>query len=251
MRQLKKRFHELKTIILLATLSFYLSIINANAIVINNGPIFSYQELSKMVGYNDVWEAHQAQRLSYGEAMALTSYVSYDDAIYPEINEYLRFGKAEDLYYFQSKDELLKTIEDMDSGIKKIAILPQNLMSFRGVSFKFRNNKCYQKNETFSDPAFVSTSVDLSVANSFSGALSDEIKSSGVLYLYSNDNHPGILINPLEDEVLLPRNLKFKVMDRVDQGKVCRLLIQICVKECTKEVSRPDISQAWKKLINN
>lgn len=213
------------------------------------GPFYSYEELSKIVGYNDVWDAHQSKRVTEDEALALSSYVSYDDPIYPEINEYLRFGRADELYYFQNKQELLRTIKSMDKGIKKLAILPENLMSFRGVNFKFRNDKCYQKNDTFSDPAFVSTSVDLSVANSFAGTLSDEIKSPGVYYLYSNDKHPGILINPLEDEILLPRNLKFKVMERIDQGKVCRLLVQICVKECTKEISRPDILQAWKKIL--
>ena len=213
------------------------------------GPIFSYKELSQIVGYEDVWKAYESQRISYDEVMALSSYVSYDDPIYPEINEYLRTGKADLLYYFTNVDELKISISQMDSGIKKLAILPANLLSFRGVNFKFRNDKCYKKGEIFNDPGFGSTSVNHSVAESFSGAIADNIKSSGVLYLYSNDRHPGILINSLEEEVLLPRNLKFKIMDRVDQGKVCRLLVQICVTECTNEVSRLEVTQNWKKIF--
>jgi hypothetical protein len=228
-------------------LSFFIFLSNLWAV--SPGPIFSYKELSEIVGYHDVWNAYQSNRLSYDQVMALSSYVSYDDPIYPEINDYLRTRRAGELYYFSDIKELKKTIEHIDAGIKKLDSLPSNLLSFRGVSFQFRNNKCYDKNEVFIDRAFGSTSVKHSVAESFSGSLSDEIKSSGVLYLYSNDRHPGILINPLEDEVLLPRNLTFKVMDRVDQGKVCRLLVQICIKECTNEVSRPEVVQVWKSFF--
>jgi hypothetical protein len=214
-----------------------------------HSPLFTYEELSKVVGYHEIWDAHKSGRISEDEHWALDSYVNYDDPIYPEINRYLRTGETEELYYFESPEALIASILNMDSGITKLATLPDNLMTFRGVTFEFRNKQCYSKGEEFTDKAFVSTSVQFSVAAGFAGINSDSKNGSGILYLYSDTkSHPGILINSLEKEVLLPRGLTFKVMDRVDRKNACHLLVQICSQSCTQEVSKKEIKATFSGL---
>jgi hypothetical protein len=238
----------MKKLISILILSFALSLVSAQA---NHSPLYSFEELQKMMGFNDAWEAHKQGLITEDEHWALSSYVEYDDPIYPEINNYLRTGKSDELWYFEDLNSLKKTIKDMDSGIKKLSKLPPNLISFRGVSFGFRKNKCFEIGDTYQDKAFVSTSTAMHVARNFSGLYSDSNKSGGILYLYSNaKHHPGILINPLEKEILLSRNLKYKVMDRVDENNGCHLLVQICVDECRKNIDKSDIEQTWKELKN-
>ena len=215
-----------------------------------HSPLYTYEELSKIVGYRDVWEAHQQGRLSYDEHWALSSYVEYDDPIYPEINDYLRSGKTDPLYYFSTVNELQETVANIDSGISKLAQLPGNLMTFRGVTFGYRGNRCYEQNEEYTDLGFVSTTVVKSVAEGFAGVYSEKKKGSGVLYLYSNsEKHPGLLINPLEKEVLIPRGKTYKVMQRKDINGVCHMLIQICEKVCLSNESRSEVSSYWQKTI--
>ncbi len=227
-----------------------LTFIPLSTAIAGHSPIYTYKELSQIVGYTDIYEAQNQKKVLEEEAWALQSYVEYDDPIYPEINNYLRTGKAEDLYYFTDIKELEKTISNMDAGIKKLAKLPSNLMTFRGVTFGFRKNKCYEKNEIYTDKAFVSTSVKLSVAEAFAGVETEKNKGSGVLYLYSDSSkHPGILINQLEEEVLLPRGLTFKVMDRADHEGVCQLLVQICRDSCSENIKDSRLVENWKKLI--
>lgn len=232
------------------TLSFLFLFSIASAFA-HNSPFYTYKELSLIVGYSDIYEAQNQKKVLEEEAWALQSYVEYDDPIYPEINNYLRTGKTEELYYFTDTQELIKTITNMDHGIKKLAKLPKNLMTFRGVTFGFRNNKCYEKNEVYTDKAFVSTSVKLAVAEAFAGVQTEKKKGSGVLYLYSDaSKHPGILINQLEEEVLLPRGLTFKVMDRVDRNGTCQLLVQICGQTCSDKINNSTISEAWKTRMH-
>jgi hypothetical protein len=231
-------------------LIFSLILLGLNPAWANHSPIYSYEELSKIVGYRDIWEAHQQGRLSLDEHWALSSYVEYDDPIYPEINIYLRSGKSDQLYYFESVDELKKTVVNMDSGLEKLAKLPGNLITFRGTTFEFRENRCYDQNEEYRDLGFVSTSVVKSVAEGFAGVHSEKKKGSGVLYLYSNtEQHPGLLINPLEKEVLLPRGMTYKVMKRKDLGGVCHMMVQICEKICQTTISRAEISDYWEKMM--
>ena len=221
-------------------------LLGLNAAWAGHAPLYSYEELSQIIGYRDIWETYQQGRISLDEHWALSSYVEYDDPIYPEINQYLRLGKSDPLYYFESLDELKKTVLNMDSGLKKLAKLPGNLLTFRGTSFGFRENRCYDQNEEYRDLGFVSTSVVKSVAEGFAGVHSEKKKGSGVLYLYSNaEQHPGLLINPLEKEVLLPRGMNYKVMKRKDLGGVCHLLVQICETVCQTSISRPEISVYW------
>jgi len=204
------------------------------------------------MGFNDAWDAHKKGHLTEDEHWALSNYVAYDDPIYPEINNFLRTGKSDDLWYFEDLAALKKTIKDMDSAIKKLAKLPHNLLSFRGVSFDFRKGKCFEIGDSYSDKAFVSTSTAMHVARNFSGLYSDNKKGGGILYLYSNTTtHPGILINPLEKEILLARGLKYKVMDRIDEKLGCHLLVQICVEECRSNVHKSDIEQTWLQLKKN
>lgn len=230
------------------TLLMFLSF-GINLAFAEHSPLFTYEELSKVVGYHEIWDAHKSGRISEDEHWALDSYVNYDDPIYPEINRYLRTGETEELYYFESPEALIASILNMDSGITKLATLPDNLMTFRGVTFEFRNKQCYSKGEEFTDKAFVSTSVQFSVAAGFAGINSDSKNGSGILYLYSDTkSHPGILINSLEKEVLLPRGLTFKVMDRVDRKNACHLLVQICSQSCTQEVSKKEIKATFSGL---
>jgi hypothetical protein len=236
----------MKKLILILILILSLSTVRAGA---EHSPLYTFEELQKMMGFNDAWEAHKMGLISEDEHWALSSYIEYDDPIYPEINNYLRTGKADNLWYFEDLNALKKTVKDMDTGIKKLAKLPHNLLSFRGVSFGFRNGKCFNVGETYQDKAFVSTSTAMHVARNFSGLYSENKKGGGILYLYSNtQKHPGIMINPLEKEILLARNLKYKVMDRVDEKLGCHLLVQICVEECRSNVDKADIEQTWQKL---
>lgn len=230
------------------TLLMFLSF-GINLAFAEHSPLFTYEELSKVVGYHEIWDAHRSGRISKDEHWALDSYVNYDDPIYPEINHYLRTGESEELYYFESPEALKASILNMDSGITKLATLPDNLMTFRGVTFEFRNKECYKKDEVFTDKAFVSTSVQFSVAAGFAGINSESKNGSGLMYLYSDTkNHPGILLNSLEKEVLLPRGLTFKVMDRVDRKSACHLLVQICSHSCNSEISKKEIKQTFDRL---
>ncbi len=234
----------MKNLLLFATL-----LLGTNLAFAGHSPIYSYEELSKIVGYKEIWDAHKEGRINEDEHWALDSYVNYDDPVYPEINQFLRKGESDELYYFESPEALKASILNMDSGITKLATLPDNLMTFRGVTFEFRNKQCYSKGEEFTDKAFVSTSVQFSVAAGFAGINSESKNGSGILYLYSDTkSHPGILINSLEKEVLLPRGLTFKVMDRVDRKNACHLLVQICSHSCSQEISKKEIKATFSEL---
>jgi len=233
-------------LILILLFSLSLSTVSAQT---HHSPLYTFEELQKMIGYNDAWEAHKKGLITEDEHWALSNYVMYDDPIYPEINNYLRKGEANELMYFEDLNALKKTIKDMDTGIKKLAKLPHNLISYRGVSFGFRKGKCFDIGDSYQDKAFVSTSTAMHVARNFSGLYSENKNGGGILYLYSNaQKHPGIMINPLEKEILLARNLKYKVMDRVDEKLGCHLLVQICVEECRSNVHKTDVEQTWQEL---
>jgi hypothetical protein len=203
---------------------------------------YTYSELQSIVGYQDIWQAHKKGVINEDEYWSLSNYINYDDPIYPEINTYLRTGKTEEMYYFQNERELLENIQFMDSGMLKLKKLPSSLMTYRGQDFDFRSTGCYRQDEEYIDKAYVSTSTNISTAQLFSGMNSRDIKNPALLYLYSNSHHPGILINAYEEEVLLPRSLTYKVMQRKDRKNVCHLLIQICTQPC--------LGQAPESILN-
>ena len=78
-----------------------------------NTSLYTFEELQKMMGFNDAWEAHKKGLITEDEHWALSSYIEYDDPIYPEINNYLRTGKSDELWYFEDLNSLKKTIKDM------------------------------------------------------------------------------------------------------------------------------------------
>lgn len=183
------------------------------------------------------------------EVMDLDAYTSKSDGFYGEINGYLRFHPAPYEWYGTGPEDAKVIVEHLDSVFRKAPAIPGDLILFRGLGLGWHGGKPLAPGEEFTDKGYVSTSASYSVARYFALEMGDEEKPERravfVLYLAGPEER-GILVDQGEDEVMLPRGRKFRVMARRDGAlKYDLYLVQACAAEC-ETAARPDVSDFWR-----
>lgn len=183
------------------------------------------------------------------EVMDLDTYTSKSDSFYGEINGYLRFHPAPYEWYGTGPDDARGIVERLDNVFRRAPAIPGDLILFRGLGLGWHGGKPLAPGEEFTDKGYVSTSVSYSVARYFALEMGDEEKPERravfVLYL-TRPVERGILVDQGEDEVMLPRGRKFRVMARKDGALRYDLyLVQACAARC-ETATRPDVSDFWR-----
>lgn len=204
--------------------------------------VISHQELATKLGYHR--NIFENQMLSEEERFSLASYISYDDPLYEDVNGYHR-GTTTEFWYFRELSEIDQQIKLMDQSFNKVPHLPKDLVLFRGQTLGYRKDRPFENGEIFTDKAYWSTTTRPKNAEVFAG-------TSGVLFIvYSGQKKfKGIVLNETENEVLLPRDLTFKVMSTKMKKNLQLALIQICEDKdsCAKEVENTYAATFWNLL---
>lgn len=182
------------------------------------------------------------------EVMDLDTYTSKYDSFYDEINGYLRFHPAPYEWYGTGPEDARAIVARLDNVFRRAPAIPGDLILFRGLGLGWHGGKPLAQGEEFTDKGYVSTSVSYGVARYFALEMGDEEKPERravfVLYLTKPEER-GILVDQGEDEVMLPRGRKFRVMARKDGAlKYDLYLVQACAAVC-ETATRPDVSDFW------
>ncbi len=204
--------------------------------------IFTQQELATKLGYSS--NIYENQILSSDERDSLSSYTSYDDPLYEDVNGYLR-GTTSNFWYFQNTAEIDVQIKLMDRAIRRLPRLPQEMVLFRGQTLGYRKDKKFEVGEIVTDKAYWSATTSLKVAERFSNS------DGSVFVIYNNQkDFKGVNLNSLEEEVLLPRDIVARVMKSKLRNNLQLALVQLCETEqsCEKEITRDDIKKIWAEL---
>lgn len=184
------------------------------------------------------------------EISDLETYISKDDSWYKEINSYLRnFPKTNYEWYSISPDRAKSMVKNIDKIISLTPALPEDLILFRGVDLKYRGSKSFLEGETFIEKGYASTSTSFKVAEYFATKISESNSKKAIFVFYSSKKDlKGFLIDRDEDEVLLSRNLKIKVMTIIKKSNYDLNIAQICDVKCEKKL--PNIVGKYLTLGN-
>jgi len=139
----------------------------------------------------------------------------YTDDGYDKINNYLRYGGDK---YVQ---QVYNSVKLIDQAFKNAPPLTQDVITFRGI------RSSYQIEGDFTEKAYTSSTVDLSVALEFN--------NNNKCCIFKIHISKGTRVLPLVDcsdnaselEVLLPRNSKFKILSVVFDAKTNRNIINL------------------------
>jgi hypothetical protein len=200
----------------------------------------TFKSLYKSLGYTDAYFGATEQELS-----ALEDYISTQNPTYKEINGYLRNWPKPYEWYGTSPEQAKVIVQNLDHLFERVPFLPKNLLLHRGLSLQYRKTNLEIDDEFNDEKGYVSTSMSYTIAEGFAIRVNARNRAQAIFTIYSNsDQTKGILIDKGESEVLLKRDSKFRVMDKLGMN----YLIQYCVKECEK-TARPELQLAWKKLF--
>lgn len=207
------------------------------------GKVYDFKELYAKLGYSAENDFFGPLKLR----QSIETYIDKSDTFYSEINSYLRFHPAPYSWNGTSPAMAKKISIDIDKVLLKTPILPRDLMVFRGINLGWRGNKSYDIGEEFTEKAYSSTSTSFNVAEFFAkGNENDTTSKRALLAIYFNGSKiHGLMIDKKEDEVLLPRNLKFRIMDFKINGKYDFYLVQACLKKCQESVTDEEINSWW------
>lgn len=207
--------------------------------------VWDHAELSNHLGYSP--QVLKNKFLKASERIAIDKYAAYKTAYYEDINPYLR-GQGVGYEYARDEAEIKFYVSEIDRGISKVPALPKDLVLFRGEGLKYRGNRPHQVGEVMLQKAYVSTSSSMEEAKQF-------ISSNGTLFiLYSTQKRfSGIVINDFESEVLLPREVTFKIMavrplkDKGSRNSAYVAVVQICENEksCESIISNKYVKEVW------
>lgn len=207
--------------------------------------VYDFKALYKGLAYTDSYFG-----AGEDELFALNTYTSTEDTYYKEINDYLRFHPAPYDWSGTSPEDAKKLVADIDRVFTRVPALPQDIMLFRGLDLAFRGNKSYTYLEEFTDKAYFSTSTSFKVAKRFAENEDKPEAKKAVFAIYANRaGEKGILVGQGEDEVILRRGLKFKVMaKKKSSGSYELYLVQVCSAPCEKML-RKDVSSFWESFL--
>lgn len=182
------------------------------------------------------------------ELQDITTYTSKEDTFYGEINGYLRFHPAPYEWYGTGPEDARVIVEHIDRVFDRAPAIPGDLILFRGLGLGWHGNKPFAAGEEFTDKGYVSTSVTYSVARYFALEMGDEDKPDrrAIFAIYfTRPSEKGILVDQGEDEVMLPRGRKFRVMARkAGVLKYDLYLVQACAASCETTL-RGDVGAFW------
>jgi hypothetical protein len=202
---------------------------------------WDYSVLEKHLGYSKYYRDNPY--LNKAEKYAIRTYTNYDEPYYKDINDVLRDIPRPDGIYYIDFFDVLEISKDIDNAINKLPALPNDMILFRGVNLAYRDYIPHGNGDVFIDKAFFSTSVYDGVGTAFAG--------KGVMYaIYSSKKkRDGILCNPIEREVILPRSQAYKVMDTFKLEKNHVQLIQRCEDKdsCLEDIHLPSVNSWWDK----
>lgn len=183
------------------------------------------------------------------EVMDLQTYTSKDDTFYGEINGYLRFHPEPYEWYGTGPDDAKLIVERLDNIMGRAPAVPGDIVLFRGLGLGWHGNKPFADGEEFTDRGYVSTSVSYEVARYFAVEKDPEEAETSrravfVIY-FTRPAERGILVDQGEDEVMLERGRRFRVMARKEGVKKYDVyLVQACAGECEAAL-RPQAEIFW------
>ncbi len=173
-------------------------------------------DLQDHLGYRNYSEV---ATLTEDENWAIMSYGFTDEVDYQDINGFLRFGVNYDLYN-QSVSSVTKLIEHIKSAADKLPRMPKNLITYRGLKLKWREDRCFIKGEVLQDPAFLSTTLKLSTARHF--AFYKQSGKGALLTISLSNEKRGILISENnENEVLFMPNTSLTITSSFIKNGEC------------------------------
>lgn len=206
---------------------------------------YDFQTLYRLLGY----PSPKYFGSSEDEVSDLKTYTSKRNTYYKEINDYLRFHPEPYDWYGTSPEDAENIVKNLDRIFGRVPVLPGDLILFRGLDLKFRAGKSYEISEEFSDKGYASTSSSFKVARYFAIEINDNERTpsrKAIFALYFDQpGERGILIDAEEDEVILRRGLKFKVMaKKQDIKKYDLYLLQVCSEVCASSL-REGVRDFW------
>lgn len=184
-----------------------------------------YKDLSERLGYSGY---ETRKDLSPEEALALRNYkigVGYNC-----IQSFL-FESPGDKYgcYFldqhdkpyrvQSDDGVRAVIKKIDAALMRSKPIPGGIYLFRGQSHSD------DMGSVFTRKGYTSTSVSIHEARKF-------YRGSLLVIRIPKTGFPGMLMGEWEEEVLLPRNTTFMVIDIKQVHNENRILVEPCLDRC-------------------
>lgn len=133
---------------------------------------------------------------------------------------------VERLKQIKAKEALQET-KEIVSGVDTIfdhSIMPETTTVYRGIGERTTNRILSSENGIFEDEGFVSTSYDKNRAKLFGGSHILEIEvPKGSKAIDMKTALPHADWEDWEDELLLPRNSKFEVINYDEQNKIVKL----------------------------
>jgi hypothetical protein len=208
---------------------------------------YDFQKLSQTLGYPD--------RSYFGstesEIIDLDTYTSTEDTYYIEINGYLRNFPIKYSWNGIGPETAKGIVGSINKIIERVPVIPNDLILFRGIDLKFRNQESYKIGEEIIEKGFLSTSTTFDIAYEFTkdnGSKNPVRTKKAILVLYQeNDSQEkGILIDEQsEDEVLFSNGKLLKFMSVKNLNPYFEsYLVQICKVTCAKEMNF-DIQKYW------
>ncbi len=207
--------------------------------------VYDFKTLYRSLGYPSPHYFGSSKE----EVEDLHNYTSKEDGIYEEINGYLRFYPEPYTWYGTSPESAKIIVAHVDNIFARVPAIPADIILFRGLGLGYRADKPFDMGEEFIDKGYVSTSLSYSVALHFAIEMNEDDEKPTrraifVIYL-DRPGEKGILVNQGEDEVILNRGRKFRVMAQKDGVKKYDLyLVQACAASCETTL-RGDVQYFW------
>lgn len=200
--------------------------------------------MTEFTGYSD-WEGPNglSSALSAQEQKSLRRYQAM-----PVLNFELRNKSV------LTKDNL-KDMSNLDKIIAK-KMYPSDLVLFRASELSYRGNTPYALGEEFTDVAYTSTSISYDAADFIAGykKATDKTRTTVIYVMYNPHDFKGLWIGNSrrldyqQEELLLARDGKFKVMATKMKGDTVIQILQICEKTCDQSVSHPDVESIFSSI---
>lgn len=195
----------------------------------------SYAELGQAMGYSDF---KNLNGLSASQRNILQNYKT--SSAYECLKQFLTTPKDVEWAFcdlmtnrpHQNGDttDIENAIAEIDLAFEKSPRLPEGLILYRG-------QKPPEYEDFINMPAYTSTSVDPNEALIF-------YKGAMLVIRIPKGGFPGLLMGAWEQEILLPRNTMFKILDTKTVNGQLRILVEPCEGQCQPSHPYPN----WEKF---
>lgn len=211
------------------------------------GKVYDFKKLYHDLGYEKQKNYFNS---TPDEVMSIESYIDKYESYYTEINNFLRYYPSPYDWSGTSPKEAKKNVKDIDHIISKAPLIPGDIILFRGLTLKWRQDKAFAIGEEYVDKAYISTSTTYSQAEYFAKGLNTD-KSEGhkkaLFALYFDQTQvKGLLIDQGEDEVILKHGERFRIMKKKELGEYDYYLVQVCHKVCSPVIKSSTVEDWWR-----